>query len=773
MPSAIDEQMDANIDLLLKMHFDPTFDKTTFDAQVTKIKANYEVAQKQAGQDDKYKNVADSIAKSLPTLVKGTYAAIKAFESGDSISGAAAIMDICASILPVFTAIASAAGPVGTLVGALFSVVGQILSFFAPKQPSMEDKIQKMLNQLQTETQKANAKAFGKSVSSYTSSMRTKCSGIHKMSKPEKVAGVVRLTVGKKEVAGVDTKFLSTTAVGRWLIFDLDATGTAYKIAVIVSDTSLTLSTPYGGAASGDSSIKSSVRSTVRRSIEEIMGMPLNTEDEADAFMVEMRTLEWGLERDNEKLDTPVFANWQIAGYLETTESQSKEGWPEVLGVWCQTYIDLLSANMMLPCLADPKTLDMRIKETQQTNKDSVLPSGARTKCHSAFIKLKALTIALQRAWESDTKEMLKVVKNIRPVAQERGLYAHLGYWNNGLILYVGAGNGKTDNIGWDYKKNTVWMKSFSIFMPEAQEDSFAPKYELISLEEGGSVHRTTVDSITGHLPDGTGVINRRDGEYFWDVSGMALHEGHNGIDFSTKPLSFISLAVVKNNTYNYLNFYTLDKDSKSTRVNYEPHMGGMRNVRSIYLPAMPLTDDPDAGALRDDTNPKMPGSLLLNSKNHITYGGVHDRNQVWVVAWNAWETVEGPAGWGKYSGIEVDPYYLWIYGEKGIACATHASVVKARQGKIARPAWITHTTKSDKKYTTDPVTAFCPCVDGTLIAHIGNEIHTAHYKIENEPRQIVTSSWKARGGNAKQVIKMPIPCWKVFESLRENLERE
>ena len=61
MPSAIDEQMDANIDLLLKMHFDSNFDKTTFDTKVQEIKAQYEVAKKQAGKDAYAKDVADSI----------------------------------------------------------------------------------------------------------------------------------------------------------------------------------------------------------------------------------------------------------------------------------------------------------------------------------------------------------------------------------------------------------------------------------------------------------------------------------------------------------------------------------------------------------------------------------------------------------------------------------------------------------------------------------------------------------------------------------------
>ena len=68
------------------------------------------------------KEVADGIAKAAPAITKSVISAIKAFNKGDAINGAAEIMDICASLAPLISTFLNAAGPEGALVGAFFSV---------------------------------------------------------------------------------------------------------------------------------------------------------------------------------------------------------------------------------------------------------------------------------------------------------------------------------------------------------------------------------------------------------------------------------------------------------------------------------------------------------------------------------------------------------------------------------------------------------------------------------------------------------------------------
>jgi hypothetical protein len=382
----------------------------------------------------------------------------------------------------------------------------------------------------------------------------------------------------------------------------------------------------------------------------------------------------------------------------------------------------------------------------------------------------------LRKSWKSDKQEMLKVVQAITPAAKERGLYAHVGYRNNGLTLWVARGTGSPTPLPWDYKSNTAWLRSISIYNPKAQKDSFTPKYELLTCNDpanGTEIWRHTLDSVTGELSPGTAVIRPRDGanEEFLDVSAGDYNKGSIGYDESTHPVSLAAIAIRrKDGKWDYINCYTIAKDQKSTRVNWEPPLAGVKDIRSLYLPPTTLPDDPDKDAMADP-NANPPGPILLSEKSPIIYGGIRDANQLHVVAWNTWVKVEGPDHWTSYNGIEIDPYYVWLFGKGGIACATHASMIKCRQGKIKKPSWIYH--DFDKQVFANPpeVITLSPCVDGTLLVSMLGEIYTADYKIDRTKSRVLTSSWTKRGGNAKQVIKMPIPCWAALESLRENLQ--
>src|SRR5882757_7241080 len=114
MPTPEEVQLYANIELLLKVQMkgmDGTR-RLKLVNSIGAIKTEYQTAVQKyeekvkKGEDAKYyKDVADSIAKAVPNLVKGLYAAVKAFDDRDYITGTAAIMDICASVIPVFTAV--------------------------------------------------------------------------------------------------------------------------------------------------------------------------------------------------------------------------------------------------------------------------------------------------------------------------------------------------------------------------------------------------------------------------------------------------------------------------------------------------------------------------------------------------------------------------------------------------------------------------------------------------------------------------------------------
>ncbi len=773
MPSAQEEQVNANLDLLLQgmdhLLGDDDLARMALAAKVDEVREQYATNAALAKDDKWNKDVGDAVAKALPAVTKGTLAAVEAFRKGDAISGSAALMDICAGVIPVLTSLFSASGPAGALVGALFSVVGQLLSFFAPKQPSLTDKIQEMLDHAQSEAEVESVTAFGYSVSAYASTLRRKSVGVHSMSEPVVIPGRLSLEAGSAAVTGTGTSFRKSVSPGQWLTFDSDPDTTAHQVLSIQSETALTLSTNNAGAAVRDSPAKIRTRNVIKRGIAEILAMPLRTQKEADDFLVEMYALDWGLGANQTKLDTPVFEHRKVSAYLTRAENQKKSGWPEVLGIWCRTYIDLLTANTMLSCLADPTAVEQLLEQTGEDG-SSPLRTEVRGKCHDALLQLKALLRELRDSWTSDNVETLKIVRAVTPAAKERGLYAHLGSYQGSRVLYVARGDGTKGPLSWDYKKNTAWIRSISVHVPTSQRESFTPKYDVVVLKDGGTeVLRHTLDSVTGVLSDATSVFGSRGGERFLDVSGIALNDPTIGIDSGTRPESLLLLSAENDGRRDhYINVYTVDPDLKGTRVSWEPPLSDAVTVSQLYLPATPLADDPDADALSDaGANP--PGPALVQQNTPVQYAGVLGRNAVHVIAWNSWAAVEGPQSWSGYNGLATDPHRLWLFGRGGIACVTHASLVKCRQGKIARPAWTYHDFPAP--FVRPEVRWLSPSADGTLFVALEDESYTADYVIDRAKNRIVTSSWVKRGGQSDRVVKMPIPCWGMLESLRSNLQ--
>lgn len=784
MPTPEQEQLDANIELLLAIQFDgmDPIARQNLMESMADIREEYLLAAEKGKTSKYYKDVGDSIAKSLPSIVKGALSASEAFKKGDYITGSAALMDICASVIPVFASLSSAAGPEGALVGAIFSVIGQILSFFAPKQPSLEEKIQKMFDHLQSEQQIVAITAVGHGIRSYTNSLRTKCMGIHKMEDPVVLAGTVSLTPDSKTVTGTGTSFQPSALPKQWLVFDSDSSGRPYKIDAIASDTSLTLATPYVGAPVASTVAKHLYRTTIRRSIAEILAMPLETETQADQFIAEMKELEWGLAQDQEKLPAPEFANWEVAGYLERLENQKTEGWPEVLGVWCRTYTDLLTANMMLNCLADPKTLDRLMLDTQETNKRSPLPENAKKDCHAALRNLKALAGMLRHSWESDKKEMLKIVQAVRPAARERGLYVSTGSWGTGKALYIAVG--RNGSLDWKYKNNAGWMKSFSINVPKDQVGSFAPRYELLACEVApNAIVRYPLDSVTGTLYNGSPLLESS--RQYPNQDGGVTQAFHECVDVCSLPNADDQKATrvytahtTHGSDYCYVNFHLVDADNKVTRVNWQPPTAsGLAHIRALNRPPTTLPGDPDAAGM-----PQGPYDII--------YAGYLGNPKIWVELQNSWDEVPSPWPEG-YSGIEVDPYYVWVFGPKGFACATHSSVIQCKNRKLATPRWITYKLKwadfsqaptapklvkpaeQDNWVQNLSVLYLYPCADGTFSVCLNGSFWTANYDIRLDDQRIDTNSWVERGGSGDQIQKMPIPCWSVFESLRANLQSD
>lgn len=365
----------------------------------------------------------------------------------------------------------------------------------------------------------------------------------------------------------------------------------------------------------------------------------------------------------------------------------------------------------------------------------------------------------------------LKYLREIEPVAQDRGLFLMTQSWNNGIILYVAVG--RKGALPWDYKKNTAWLTNISVHVPGSQVGSPTPKYDVISWSgDSRAIFRQQVDSVNGQLADGRALmeigheypnLNGGTRRFTSCVNAWALadweHPGWTRI--------FTAHAGVDN----YVNVHVVDNNDKVSRVNWEPRTGpGLAHIRAVVRDiSQSLPDDPDAVGLE-------------SRQYEIIYGGYRGNPNIWVETDNDWRDVPSP--WSEYNGIEVDHDGLWVFGQNGIAFATHASVIQAsrmrRNGKAENPRWITYNTGWTDGFN---VRSLCACADGVLA--VGSDqsrqgglvLWTGTYKIAlKNPARLewdLANNGRTREGSPQQVLKMPIPCWPLFAKVKQDLEEE
>lgn len=178
--SAQDDYVKQNLDILreLQMSRMSIEEYESWQDKIDEVNDSYLAARaierdekRTADERRRAKEVADGIAKAAPAITKSVISAIKAFNKGDAINGAAEIMDICASLAPLISTFLSAAGPEGALIGAFFSVIGQILRCFGPKEESDVSKLEKFLNELKAQTELESIKAVHDAVLAYASTL--------------------------------------------------------------------------------------------------------------------------------------------------------------------------------------------------------------------------------------------------------------------------------------------------------------------------------------------------------------------------------------------------------------------------------------------------------------------------------------------------------------------------------------------------------------------------------------------------------------------------
>ena len=546
-----------------------------------------------------------------------------------------------------------------------------------------------------------------------------------------------------------------------------------------------------------------------------VLAMPLLTPDQAIAFEVALGEVDLAIKRNESKFDVPQFADWEVASWLKMPEKVNYPRWPEVLAVWCRTYDDLVSSRMKFNMLIDPEMLDAKIRYTYETNEDCPLPPLTKQAINANLIKLRTQASDMRREASNANTVALGVLDAVTPTAQAWGMLAFTGMDRH---LYFNSGPAKimddTQHTAGPWDSNPYHKLAF--VPPVGSGDKvvyeFKPRYHGLIIGSNNSYpgdpdwsYQSSHDWLI-HLwvradtfaADNVRTI--RDAPQFTDVSAAQINGQR--LDCWAGVLDGVQTGWLDAaDQYNSAQ-YTPGPMMSSTKapVDY---------VRVMY----PITDsvlerDPDRDVLAS-------GSAGLDRP--VVYAGLRSSPEIHVNALNSDGYVPSP--WTYYIGIAADRHYLWVFGSGGFACATHASVISCLQGKRQSPRWMTYYIP-DKMYGRHPyfdshggflgyqdgwdlrahargsseyptnfkgLISMSPCDDGTIFASavyrdfipVGDiwraddtpRSYTTRFVVDVEAQSMQLDDWTQIGGSALQVHKLPIPCWRLFQSLKAKLE--
>jgi hypothetical protein len=396
---------------------------------------------------------------------------------------------------------------------------------------------------------------------------------------------------------------------------------------------------------------------------------------------------------------------------------------------------------------------------------------------------------------------MLEALQKIRPVARQRGLFLRL---DKEQYLYAATGKQIQSYDTWKNLPIGYGGRGhrFSITVPKEDVSSLRPNYHIFFCEHwirgGGDMEHGRVKPAPVQI-SGQGQITT---DKFSDVWALPAPEEMQ----RDKGASFV-YAAHDGGTSGSVKLFELDENNKLKDGGWHPATkSGVVNVRAITHPPTTLPDDPD----RDGMPPDSPLLGGVDHYNSIVYGALRSSSEIYVDQSNTRCYVPSP--WATYSGIDVDPYYVWVFRPEGFACATHASVISCIQGKRKTPRWIEHSPAdllgdqsnpgkfwlvNGRETKTRPpligLTSLSVCEDGTFFAnayhrtisrstagdHFQYEatdtpgLYTTGYSIDLAAGKISVDPWTKCGGTGLQVQKMAIPCWSQVESLIGVLEEK
>ena len=544
------------------------------------------------------------------------------------------------------------------------------------------------------------------------------------------------------------------------------------------------------------------------RALRDMLKRPIATHDDFlyfDREIVKMKSL---LKADNPHNSVKIFTAWRVLEWLKLPEKQDMDRWPEVLGIFCKAYTDLVTSNLMISLVMTSDDMQKRMTEVSPAAAGPLTPKD-KSDLENGLNHLRAYAEAHQDAYAACNRHVLQSLRQLEPVARNRGVFFVL----NGGQVRAGTGKNAISRDKWSAE---LWnyCRRISITLAKEDKDPFNPplypRYHFWALENW---HPYGTDAVWHGRFDSRKLADTSASRGTMVVVDEKLRGGAG--DFS----DIYALPAPKGEKGEYiycshgnwaqggdLQLFKLDENNALTEISWRPQTKSQLMQLRLVTPFLTMEDDPDKDA--------MPPLLLEGSDhyNSIVYGALRDTAEIYVDRMNERCYVPSPAG--SYSGIAVDSWFLWVFGPVGCQCASHASIMSYLGKKRAAPIWLSVPSLNqvlfdgdqypgaDKNFWTPTGTRppfrglidFSSCEDRTLFvcadtrkvtkkqdlgaqrweftAHDTNALWTTSYSVDFKGKTIGTESWtKFTGaGGASQVQKLPIPCWNLLQSLRADL---
>jgi hypothetical protein len=403
---------------------------------------------------------------------------------------------------------------------------------------------------------------------------------------------------------------------------------------------------------------------------------------------------------------------WRVGIWLGMEGKQHYEQWPDVLGVLCQAWADLLTAHIAVlsfvngPVIGEARediTKALHLDQKQTTDAVKKAIDRADNAVASLGEKAKLRFVQLKEC----NKEMKTILEGLAPKARDHGIFWTRGDSSFNVQIYAGDNiNKPLTSIGNNIARTAVALTKSNVgrFKPQLQYFAVESSYNNNEAIRRGGPDKNTIfhaalkhpckdlnaggwrplDAAPGFHSPADIWATRGDNDtacYFYTAKGNEIC----GYLFDPDNKRAVNSANAKDPVYR-----------KTVK-------GDLISVRSVRSPQ----------SLADDPEDAQPPSVLKGVVS-IIYGGIKDASEIYVHAGvdvtalegadvmklarvpEAEGYVPGPEGWVTYSGVSADQHYLWVWRWDGPACATHASVIRclaerAKGNMAAKPRWIQH----------------------------------------------------------------------------------